>query len=134
MAVYGPVRHPKNSIWTEASEVHIIFFWWRTVPYTAIWPLVPWTICYLCVVALFKYIHGVASAIKKKMKKKYVNLCTICTRDQTFTVAWYKVAKFTLALEMHINWCKFIRVGKKTGRFVYHFVYVITVINWLQCD
>jgi hypothetical protein len=26
MAVYGPVRHPKNIIWTEASEVHIIFF------------------------------------------------------------------------------------------------------------
>jgi hypothetical protein len=27
MAVYGPVRHQKNIIWTEASEVHIIFFW-----------------------------------------------------------------------------------------------------------
>jgi hypothetical protein len=26
MAVYGPVRHQKN-IWTEASEVHIIFVW-----------------------------------------------------------------------------------------------------------
>jgi hypothetical protein len=26
MAVYGPVRHQKNIIWTEASEVHIIFF------------------------------------------------------------------------------------------------------------
>jgi hypothetical protein len=24
---YGPVRHQKNIIWTEASEVHIIFFW-----------------------------------------------------------------------------------------------------------
>ena len=24
MAVYGPVRHPKNIIWTEASEVHIL--------------------------------------------------------------------------------------------------------------
>ena len=22
-----PVRHQKNIIWTEASEVHIIFFW-----------------------------------------------------------------------------------------------------------
>jgi hypothetical protein len=88
MAVYGPVRHQKNIILTEASEVHIIFFgdvpvhilpydpkwhelfaklyflskiimqtseasvniiffWWRTGPYTAIWPSVPWTICYL---------------------------------------------------------------------------------------
>jgi hypothetical protein len=38
MAVYGPVRHQKNIIWTEAmavygpvrteaSEVHIIFVW-----------------------------------------------------------------------------------------------------------
>ena len=25
--VYGPVRHQKNIIWTEASEVHIIFVW-----------------------------------------------------------------------------------------------------------
>jgi hypothetical protein len=24
MAVYGPVRHQKNIIWTEASEVHIL--------------------------------------------------------------------------------------------------------------
>jgi hypothetical protein len=47
MAVYGPVRHPNNIIWTEASEVHIIFFWWRTGSYTAIWPSVPWTICYI---------------------------------------------------------------------------------------
>ena len=31
---------------TEAS-VHIIFFWWRTGPYTATWPSVPWTICYV---------------------------------------------------------------------------------------
>ena len=29
MAVYGSIRHQKNIIWTEASEVHIIFFWWR---------------------------------------------------------------------------------------------------------
>jgi hypothetical protein len=27
MAVYGPVRHQINIIWTEASEVHIILFW-----------------------------------------------------------------------------------------------------------
>jgi hypothetical protein len=27
MAVFGPVRHQKNISWTEASEVHIIFFW-----------------------------------------------------------------------------------------------------------
>jgi hypothetical protein len=25
MAVYGPVRHPKNIIWTGASEVHIMY-------------------------------------------------------------------------------------------------------------
>ena len=30
----------------EAS-VHKIFFWWQTGPYTAIWPSVPWTICYI---------------------------------------------------------------------------------------
>jgi hypothetical protein len=27
MVVYGPVRHQQNIIWTEASEVHINFFW-----------------------------------------------------------------------------------------------------------
>jgi hypothetical protein len=27
MAVYEPVRYQKNIIWTEASEVHIIFLW-----------------------------------------------------------------------------------------------------------
>ena len=27
MAVYGPVRHQKFFLWTEASEVHIIFLW-----------------------------------------------------------------------------------------------------------
>ena len=32
MAVYGPVSHQQNTIWTEASEVHIILFWWRTGP------------------------------------------------------------------------------------------------------
>jgi hypothetical protein len=26
MAVYGPVSQQQNIIWTEASEVHIIFF------------------------------------------------------------------------------------------------------------
>ena len=26
MVVYGPVRHQENIIWTEASDVHIIFF------------------------------------------------------------------------------------------------------------
>jgi hypothetical protein len=60
MAVYGPVRHQKNIIWTSEASVHIIFFWWRasvhiiffwwqTCPYTAIWPSVPWTICYVLV-------------------------------------------------------------------------------------
>jgi hypothetical protein len=34
-------------IWASEASVHIIFFWWRTGPYTAIWPSVPWTICYL---------------------------------------------------------------------------------------
>jgi hypothetical protein len=27
MAVYGPVRHQKNIIWTSEASVHIIFFW-----------------------------------------------------------------------------------------------------------
>jgi hypothetical protein len=30
MAVYGPVRHQKNIIWTSEASVHIIFFWWVT--------------------------------------------------------------------------------------------------------
>ena len=27
MAVYGPVRHQNNIIWTSEASVHIIFFW-----------------------------------------------------------------------------------------------------------
>jgi hypothetical protein len=47
MTVYVPVRQQLNIIWTEASEVHLIIFWWWTGPYTAIWPEVTWTICYI---------------------------------------------------------------------------------------
>ena len=47
MAVYGPVRHQRNITWTSEASVHIILFWWRSVPYTAIWPSVPWIICYI---------------------------------------------------------------------------------------
>jgi hypothetical protein len=36
MAVYGPVRHQTNIIWTSEASVHIIFAWLRTGPYTAI--------------------------------------------------------------------------------------------------
>jgi hypothetical protein len=28
----------KNIIWTSEASVHIKLFWWRTGPYTAIWP------------------------------------------------------------------------------------------------
>jgi hypothetical protein len=48
-SIYGPVRHQNNIIWTSEASVHIIFFWWRTGPYTAIWPSVPWTICYIMI-------------------------------------------------------------------------------------
>jgi len=27
MAVYGPVRHQKNIVWTSEASVHILFFW-----------------------------------------------------------------------------------------------------------
>jgi hypothetical protein len=33
-------------LWTFA-EVHILFCGWQTGPYIAIWPEVPWTICYI---------------------------------------------------------------------------------------
>jgi hypothetical protein len=46
-----------GSIWTGASPKKYYMdlrsfcpyniFWWRTGPYTAIWPSVPWTICYI---------------------------------------------------------------------------------------
>jgi hypothetical protein len=35
------------SLFASEASVHIILFWWRTGPYTAIWPSVPWTICYI---------------------------------------------------------------------------------------
>ena len=36
MTLYGPVRHQKNIIWTLEASVHILFFWRRTGPYTAL--------------------------------------------------------------------------------------------------
>jgi hypothetical protein len=48
---YGSIwtgSSPKKNYMDQAS-VHIIFFWWRTGPYTPIWPSVPWTICYFWV-------------------------------------------------------------------------------------
>jgi hypothetical protein len=36
--LYGPQK---------LRSIHIIFVWWWTGSYTAIWPSVPWTICYL---------------------------------------------------------------------------------------
>jgi hypothetical protein len=27
MAVYGPVRHQKNNIWTEASDLYLYGYW-----------------------------------------------------------------------------------------------------------
>jgi hypothetical protein len=53
MAVYGPVRHQKNIIWTSEASVHIIFVWWRTGPCTAIWPSVPWTNCYFVIYTFY---------------------------------------------------------------------------------
>jgi hypothetical protein len=48
--------HVQPRIVYEAS-VHIILFWWRTGPYTAIWPSVPWTICYICMyVCMYIYV------------------------------------------------------------------------------
>jgi hypothetical protein len=42
-----------GNIWTGPSlrkaSVHIIYFWCRTGPYTAIWPEVTWTICYIII-------------------------------------------------------------------------------------
>ena len=51
MAVYEPVRHQKNIIWTSEASVHIIFFGDGPL----IWPSVPWTICYM-----LKYHYRVA--------------------------------------------------------------------------
>jgi hypothetical protein len=63
----SPVHHQKNIIWTSEASVHIIFFWWRTDPYTAIWPSVPCTICYLllwlhrlCLICRFLYTYNVS--------------------------------------------------------------------------
>ena len=38
--------HEQNHPWFLAMPYNI-FFWWRTGPYTAIWPEVKWTICYI---------------------------------------------------------------------------------------
>ena len=35
------------SLFASEASAHVILFWWRTGPYTAIWPSVPWTICYI---------------------------------------------------------------------------------------
>jgi hypothetical protein len=109
MAVYGPVRHQTNIIWTsEASvhiffwwrtgpytaiaSVHIIFFWWRTGPYTAIWPSVPWTICYI--VKLYTSFSGL-SFFDCPFYNVYLHLKSQCTvvlklimRKNTVYIGW----------------------------------------------
>ena len=62
-----------GSIWTGQSpkKYYIdirsfgpyIFFWWRTGPYTAVWPLVPWTICYVVPVYTL-FLHRSISAFQ----------------------------------------------------------------------
>jgi hypothetical protein len=63
---------PKNIKWTSEASVHIIFFWWRTGPYTAIWPSVPWTICciYVYFVSLFIHWHH-NKTLKENSKTPY---------------------------------------------------------------
>jgi hypothetical protein len=46
-----PGPSPKNIIRTSEASAQIIFFWWRTGPYTAIWPSVPWTISYISIIS-----------------------------------------------------------------------------------
>ena len=47
MAVYGPVRHQKKYYMDRSFWGPFNIFGWRTGPYTAIWPEVTWTICYI---------------------------------------------------------------------------------------
>jgi hypothetical protein len=53
---------PKNIIWTSEASVHILLFWWRTGPYTAIWPSVPCTVCPLFV--SFPQLHRIKDKLQ----------------------------------------------------------------------
>jgi hypothetical protein len=87
--LYGPGRHQKNIIWTEASEVHILFFWWRTGAYTAIWPEVTWTICYI-ITPENTYSEQVRIANAYITKWSIVTgVCKGCPSKQ-LTYKWYK--------------------------------------------
>jgi hypothetical protein len=65
--------HQKNIIWTSEASVHIKFFWWRTGPYTAIWPSVPWTICYIYKSNLRYYNYSSGIHFAKELNKIYLS-------------------------------------------------------------
>jgi hypothetical protein len=68
--LYWP-RRQKNIIWTSEASVQIIFCWWRTGQYTAKWPSVPWTICYIYAC---RHIAIISNEIEIK-KKWYLFTC-----------------------------------------------------------
>ena len=66
--------------YSEAS-VHIIFFWWQTGPYTAIWPSVPWPICYIMKFYFSGYIK--LNSYLNKIGFNSSNLCDTCQQEET---------------------------------------------------
>ena len=118
MAVYGPVRHQRNIIWTSApspkkyymdlswgpynislvtsAEVHIIFLWWRTGPYIAIWSSVPWTICYLTsIAALISWLHTTNYNVwifNIKIDQKHFEMINTCVfSSKVFNLKWGRI-------------------------------------------
>jgi hypothetical protein len=61
MAVYGPVRHQKNIIWTSEASVHIIFCWWWTGPY-----IYTFICCHMTLSAM-NYLQYIYKKIKIKL-------------------------------------------------------------------
>ena len=78
----GPVPHQKNIILTSEASVHILFFWWLTGPYTAIWPSVPWTICYIhmCVCVC----TNICILFRQNMKLTISNHSVLCNCQYVF--------------------------------------------------
>ena len=112
---YEPVRHPKNIIWTSEASVHIIFFGWRTCPYTAIWPSVPWTICSYH----FAYspIWGYFNTLTARFRNESIPLDTVYSKIE--------------CEKLHIKFCKRVlgvhqkstnsSVISELGRFPVHY-------------
>jgi hypothetical protein len=131
MAVYGPVRHQTN-IWTEASEVHIIFFWWRTGPYTAIWPEVTWSICYIILFISNNNAGTVLEPNRKRGSPVPVHITLYWPAALTKTNRENKNVKYNIYKYINIKIeCRILTIIKTIIRYMVISISLTTCHKWV---